>query len=196
MFHNGRRPNFMLQLNLCRIYLVSDIPKLRKELDKLFAYLRRKKKIVAYAVLEVTRNKRKNRPVDQVHLHFLVDTELTEAELRNFFHRACKSAKYTADDYRVSSVKNIAGKPDREYKRICRYLVKDGYPEKIIMFKPGLGFNKIRTIGKWWTDKDGTPTTKKKIWAPIRLATICKYRAQNATPQPLPTANEAIEDLG
>lgn len=180
LFKNDRRAKFLLQLNLQRSYFLADFPQLRKGLDRMFAYLRRKKNIVAYAVLEVTRNKRKTRPIDQVHLHFLIDTLLTEDELRDLFHRACKAAKYTPDDYRISRITNIAGKPDFEYKRICRYLVKDGNPDKIIMFKPGIGLRKIHTIGKWWVDKDGNPTTKKKIWAPIRLAAIRKYQAQNA----------------
>lgn len=196
LFNNGRRAKFILQLNLFRTYLVSDIPQLRKELDRLFAYLRRKKNTVAYVVLEVTRGKQKTKPTDKVHLHFLIDTELTESALRNLFHGACAAAKYMSDDYSISSVKNIAGKPDHEYCRICRYIVKDGYSDKIVMFKSGLGLRKIRTIGRWWTDKDGTPTKKEEIWAPIRLATIRKYQSQNATPQSLPSANDATEDLG
>ena len=166
LLHNGRRPNFILQLNLQRPYFRADIPNLKKELDSLFAYLRRKKKIVAYAVIETTRNEYKTGPSDKVHIHFLIDTELAEGELKNLFHRACKSAKYTPDDYRISKVKSIAGISDNEYKyRICNYIVKDGFPDKIILFKRGLGFRKIRTIGKFWVDSAGRPTTKEKIWS-------------------------------
>ncbi|MGL4593958.1 MAG: hypothetical protein ACRCUY_04425 [Thermoguttaceae bacterium] len=55
LFNNGRMANFTLQLNLLRFYIFPDIPQLRQELTKLFAYLSRKKTIVAYAVLEVTK---------------------------------------------------------------------------------------------------------------------------------------------
>lgn len=171
LLHNGHRANFTLQLNLLGIYFVHDIEKLRSELKKLFACLSRKKNISAYAALEVTRNKFKTGPTDRIHIHFLIDTKLTEIELIDLFHRACKSAKFTTDDYRISKVDNIAGISDGEYKhRICNYIVKDGFPEKVIMFKTMKPrFNKIRTVGKFWTDKDGKPTQKDKIWMKASL---------------------------
>lgn len=165
LFHNGRRANFTVQLNLQRTYFVQDVPSLRAELTKLFSFLGRKKSIVAFAVLEITRNEFKTVPTDKVHVHFLVDTALTEAELIDLFRRACKAAKFTPDDYRISKVENIAGISDGAYKhRACNYIVKDVRSDKIIMFKRNLGFRKIRTVGKWWTDENGQPTKKEKIW--------------------------------
>lgn len=171
LYNNGRRANFTLQLNLLRTYLRSDVPKLRKEMDSLFGYLRRKQQIVAYAVFEVTRDEFQVHPVDKVHLHFLIDTELSESELRDLFHRACKSAKYSNDDYRISKVENISDITDQEYKRLCRYLVKDTAKEwrqkNPILFKYRAGFRKLRMIGKFWENSNGAPTTKKEIWKSI-----------------------------
>ena len=166
LFNNGRRANFTLQLNLQRAYCVSDILKLRKELNQLFAYLRRTKNFAAYAVLEITRDKYKKKPTDKIHTHFLIETALTVAELKDLFRRACEAAKYTPDDYEISKIENITGMRDGEYKhRICNYITKDGFPKKVIMFKPNLGFRKTRKVGKFWMDKNGKPTNKEKIWA-------------------------------
>lgn len=150
LFHNGRRASHTLQLNLLRYYRIQDVTKLRVELSKLFAYLGRKKSLTAFAALEITRDEFKTGPTDRVHLHFLINTALTEDELINLFHRACKAAKYTTEDYRISKVERIVGIPDDEYKyRYCNYIVKDGLPGRVIMFKSKL-FRKIRTVGKWW----------------------------------------------
>ena len=66
-------------------------------------------------------------------------------------------------------VKNIAGISDAEYKyRYCNYIVKDDpngkYRDKIILFKRNVGFRKVRTVGQWWVNEDGTPTTMGEIW--------------------------------
>lgn len=170
LFSNGLRANRVLQLNLLRNYFIADIDALCKEQNDLRGFIRRhnkkkeKEKIVAHSVMEVTRNKFKTAPTDQVHFHFLIHTTLSETELIDLFHRACQAAKYASSDYRISKVCNIAGTSDEEYKRICAYQAKDGYEDRIIMFKPGLGFNKIRKIGDFWVNKNGVPTTKQKIW--------------------------------
>lgn len=165
LFHNGRRANFTVQLNLQRTYFVQDVPTLRAELTKLFSFLGRKKSIVAFAVLEITRNEFKTGPTDKIHVHFLVDTALDESELIDLFRRACKAAKFTPDDYRISKVKNIAGMSDGEYKhRCCNYVTKDLRTDNIVMFKRNLGFRKIRTVGKWWLDKNGNPTNMENTW--------------------------------
>ena len=176
LFNNGRKANFTLQLNLYRMYFVQDIEALRKELSILFAYLRRKKKIAAYAVLEVTRDQL-GMPTNKVHFHFLIDTDLSENKLKKLFHRACKSAGYTRNDYRLSKVDDISGKPDDEYRWLCKYIVKaDRLPKKVILFKKHLRLRKTRTVGDFWLDANGDPTTKKAIWEPIRLATIRKHQ--------------------
>ena len=193
--HNGRcRLKYRVTLNLLRTYLVPDVPKLLAERRKLFAYLGRKKSIVSYAVVEVTRNDFKTVPTDRVHFTFLIDTALTASELKTLFERACKAAGYREGDYRISEVLDLEGMPEEEYEqRVLKYVVKFDckVPGKIILFKPNLGLRKTYTIGSFWTDGAGNRTTKAAIWEPIRWQTIRKYQGQSA-----PSCLRSVSDPG
>jgi hypothetical protein len=64
---------------------------------------------------------------------------------------------------------------DRDVWYFVKYRNKYNY-----MFRPKLGIQKFYTIGKWWTNKDGTPRTRESIEKEIQRYAIVRQRLEQS----------------
>ena len=148
---NGRVPNYVITLK----YQVEMSAKQIRELWSLHSRRLRLAGIIGRVALEITKDKRRQRPVNRVHYHIVVQDTRTPAELRALFREVCRCAM-PMNSFSVTCL------PIDNWFRSVWYFVKykrlDNYP-----FRANLGLQKFYTIGKWWVDQDGTPRTRASI---------------------------------
>ena len=180
MLYNGRKVKYRITVNILRLYFVTDVPELRKHIQDLLQCLRRHK-LIAYAILEVTRNEHQTGAMDRVHIHFLADTGLNKDALVELFQKACKAAKYSTKEHKKPFVENLEGLTDAEYWKVIKYFFKYDCRRKPILFKTGLSPQKTYQVGKFWVKP-------KSVKAGASRKTKKKY-----TPDPEPFTIEEIE---
>lgn len=157
LMKNNRRPKHSIVLHLLMNLGVNGI---RKRWKKIKAYLR-KVGIIAYCVIEITRDKNGN-PTDRVHYHILVDSPLSEKELRSLFRDCCLCSGLEENDFRIDY------KAVHKFLGLVCYITKLNRPEKVILFVKNTGIRKFETIGNWYLDESGNPITRKAAWEKIR----------------------------
>ena len=131
--------------------------------------------IIAYVVVEITTRRHifpdggyRDYPIKKIHYHFLIDSDLSEPQLRVIFNRACLDAGLVHEAFEV----HYEVIPDRKtFKHKIEYVLKFGkFAEQAILFKPKTGIDKIDTIeadyvtGAWFIKADGTRANKDKMW--------------------------------
>ena len=137
--------------------------------------------------MEVTRDRYKHNPIDQVHLHYLIDTQLTKTDLIEHLRAAMNVAKVhyalTKHDYITNQNRNavygyvsgndaeIDDKTGQE-ERFEEEPKKKKHKKRPILFKEGLRIQKVYYVGKFWLDvQTGEPTNVEKMWEPMRQKT-------------------------
>lgn len=168
---NPREANHLVTVKYLREFSVQEIRATWKRLKDVL----KQRGIIAFAVIEVTTRRQffsdgsfKDYPVNRVHHHILVDSDLAERQLRDIFNRACLDAGLVKDEFEV--VYEVI--PDRiTFEHKCRYILKyDKFRDQAILFRPRneIGvLDKICSIGKWFINADGTKANKDKMWRVI-----------------------------
>jgi len=128
--------------------------------------------VIAFAVAEITTRShvlpdgsRRYFPINRIHYHILVDSDLSERQLRGVFNRSCLDAGLMKGEFEVQyePIRNR-----REFEHKCKYILKfDTFAEQAILFQPGTGINKVCSIGRWFINPDGTRANKDKMWKSI-----------------------------
>jgi hypothetical protein len=142
--------------------------------------------IIAFVVVEITTRrhilpdgKHRDYPINRIHYHILVDSNLSERRLRGVFNHSCLDAGLAKKEFEV----HYEAIPDFEkYERKCRYILKyKTFKKQAILFRPGTGINKIGTIGVWFINADGTRANKDKMWKSIVDGWYPKTKQQQNT---------------
>ena len=190
---NGRVPDYNVRLN----YRV-EMP--AKEIAALWRkHSRRLERagIVARVAIEITKNKRRTRPVNRVHYHLAVQDTRTPAELRAIVRNVCR-CEMPPKSFRVTC-KAITDWKNRDVWYFVKYRVWSNY-----LFKPNLPLQKFYFIGDWWTHKDGTLGTRESIEEQIQLYAVEQRLKQSAKlipvkhrppEKPQPTDDRAMKGL-
>ena len=121
--------------------------------------------IIGRVALEITKNKRRTRPTNRVHHHLAVQDTRTPAELRAIVRGVCL-CEMPKRSFRVTC-KPIIDWADKGVWYFVKYRMLSNY-----LFQPNLPLQKFYFVGKWWTNKDGTPTTREAIEEQIQLYAI------------------------
>ena len=160
MLHwNHRKPTWMIVWNLLEVFTVDEIKSIR---TKVFRILR-DAGIIAFASIEITRDEFGD-PSNRVHYHFLSDDPRSKEELEELFNTACERVGLVkGEDFRVACEKV------RNADHIIDYVTKRNREDEVILFQPGTGLQKFYTIGDWFVNADGTPTTQAAIWEKIKM---------------------------
>jgi hypothetical protein len=128
--------------------------------------------IVAFSIAEITtrphvlsNGSRRYYPINRIHYHLLVDSDLSERQLRDIFNHSAVDAGLMKNEFEVQ----YESIPDRKtFERKCKYTLKfDNFSEQAILFQPGTGINKVASIGRWFINADGTRASKDKMWKSI-----------------------------
>jgi hypothetical protein len=128
--------------------------------------------IIAFVVVEFTTRTHVmpsgscyNYPISRIHYHFLIDSVLSERQLRDIFNRSCLDAGLAKGEFGVQ----YESIPDREtFEHKAKYILKfDNFADQAILFEPFTGINKICSIGRWFINADGTRMNKDKMWESI-----------------------------
>jgi hypothetical protein len=131
-----------------------------------------KQSIIAFAVAEITTRRHIlldgshwDYPINQIHYHCLVESDLSERQLRKIFNCACLDAGLMKGEFEV----HYESIPDRKnFKHKCEYILKHGkFKDQAILFQPGTGINKICSIGRWFVNANGSRASKDKMWESI-----------------------------
>lgn len=160
LLSNHRRANFCVGINYFKEFFIKDI------LDK-FKLIKehlRKRKVIAFSVVEITKDKWK-KPANRIHYHFLVHGDYSIRRLQAIFNGACQHAGLKPEtDCRVSKPRII---PDEKtFKSCVKYILKygDKYKDDVILFRPKTGINKIDRIGPWFIDSNDDTVRKDDLW--------------------------------
>ena len=168
---NPRQANHCITLKYFKEFTV---PEIRTTWSNLKTSLQQQG-IVGFAVIEVTTRRyflpaggHRYYPVNRVHYHILVESDLTKRRLRKIFNRSCLDAGLLKKDFEVQ----YEAIPDRKaFEHKCKYILKyDTFKEDAILFRPRneIGkLDKICSIGKWFINADGTKANKDKMWKSI-----------------------------
>jgi len=154
---NGTIPNHIVQLNYLSELSVEEIQALwKKHSRRLY-----RAGIVARVAIEITKGRWKQRPANKVHYHFVVkDHTRTRDELKELFIAVCmcemKKSAFVVNVFPFDEDKG-------GWEGYMAYFVKLKGKDENILFEEKLGLRKYFTIGKWWTDEDGTPISVKDI---------------------------------
>ena len=91
---NPQRPRHEIIINYLEEFFIQDIlRKFRRMKECLEEH-----KVIAYSVVEITRDKYKKHPVNWLHYHFLVDSHLSKGPLVEVFEGACVHAGHKLDE--------------------------------------------------------------------------------------------------
>jgi hypothetical protein len=165
---NHRQGQHWITLNYHCEYFAHEIKSTWSKLKVLL----KKEGIIAFAVVEfTTRNidlhdgRCVKYPNNCVHYHFLVDSSLSENQLRGIFNQACIDAGLVKNEFVV----HYESIPDRKaFEHKCEYTLKyNKFADRAILFQPKTGINKVCSIGRWFINADGTRASKAKIWKAI-----------------------------
>jgi hypothetical protein len=128
--------------------------------------------VVGYAVAEITTRpyvlpggERRYRPVNRIHYHFLIDSNLSKRQLRVVFNRSCIESGLAKNEFGIV----YEAIPDRKsFERKVKYILKfDNFSNQAILFRPFTGINKICGVGRWFINSDGTRMNKDAVWKSI-----------------------------
>jgi len=168
---NPRQANHLITLKYLRVFSAQEIRVkwlLLKESLK-------QQGIIAFSVIEITTRRHilpdrryRDYPINRVHYHFLVDSNLSERRLRSVFKHACLDAGLEKGEFGIM----YEAIPDRgEFDHKCRYILKyDTFKDQAILFRPEkeIGkLDKICSIGRWFIDADGRRPNKDEMWKSI-----------------------------
>jgi len=128
--------------------------------------------IIAFSVAEITSRShvlpdgsRRYFPINRVHYHCLVDSSLSERQIRGIFNHSCLESGLMKDEFEVQ----YESIPDRKtFEHKCKYILKfDNFNGQAILFRPGTGINKVCSVGRWFINADGSRANKDKMWKEI-----------------------------
>ena len=168
LLENHRQANHLMTLKYLREFTAQEI---RAIWSKLKALLK-KQGIVAFSVVEFTTRSKVltsggfwDFPINTIHYHILVDSSLSERQLRDIFNSACIEVGLAKNEFEV----HYASIPDRTtFEHKCKYILKyDNFKDYAILPQPKTGINKICSIGKWFVNADGTRANKDTMWKEI-----------------------------
>ena len=145
--------------------------------------------IIAYVVIEITTRRHiypngeyRDYPINKVHYHLLVDSNLLEIQLRYIFNQSCLDAGLAKDKFEVL-YEEIHDR--KTFERKVKYILKfDIYAEQAILFKRYTGINKVDMINTWFINADGTRANKDKMWKAI-VDGWYPNQPENEPPQPI-----------
>jgi len=172
LLYNQRRTIHEVRINHWEVYSPEEI----NEIFQLIKDSLRANSIIAYSVIEITRDKYSN-PSNKIHRHFLVDSDsmiLSEQVLREVFKTACIYSGLRPDQpFKNCEVKyrpvpdlrtdrdqygNLLT-PEQAFKKRVKYILKYAIPTRApILFQQYIGINKIDRVGKWFS------ATKEKMY--------------------------------
>ena len=158
---NGSVPDYNIRLN----YLVEMSAKEIAALWRKHSRRLERAGIIARVAIEITKNKRRTRPVNRVHYHLAVQDTRPPAELRAIVRGVCL-CEMSKRSFMVTS-KPITDWENRDVWYFVKYMKWSNY-----LFRPNLPLQKFYTVGKWWTDKDGTSRTRESIEEQMQLYAI------------------------
>ena len=172
---NGTIPNHIVQLNYLTELTVKEIQALwRKHSRRLY-----KAGIVACVTIEITKDEWRQRPTNNVHYHIVVkDHTRTHDELKELFE-AIYQCEMELSAFKV----NVYPFDEKKggWRGYIAYLVKlkdkNGKP---ILFEKGLRLRKYYTVGRWWTNKDGTRATAPEMREKVRRFAIARKRLEKS----------------
>ena len=168
LLNNPRQANHLITIKYLRVFSANEI---RAKWSTLKALLH-SHGIIAFVVIEITTRKRylsdgmfKNYPINQIHYHLLIVSDLSVRSLRTIFNSSCLDAGLAKEEFMVM----YESIPDREaFEHKCRYILKyDKFADQAILFQPGTGINKVCSIGRWFINPDGSRASKDKMWRSI-----------------------------
>jgi hypothetical protein len=164
---NPRQGNHFVTLKYFRTFSALEV---RTTWSKLKALL--KQHVVGYAVVEITTRsyvlpdgRRWNSPINRIHYHILVDSDLSERQLRNVFNSSCLEVGLERKEFEVQ----YEAIPDRRtFEHKAKYILKfDNFSDQAVLFQPGTGINKVCSIGRWFINADGSRANKDLMWKSI-----------------------------
>ena len=144
---NHRQANHLITVKYFREFSTQ---KIRTTWLKLKASLQQQG-IISFVVVEVTTRRHifqdgryRDYPVNQIHYHFLVDSDLSKRQLRKIFNRSCIDTGLLKEDFEV----HYEAIPDRKtFEHKCRYILKYGnFSEQAILFRPRNEIGKLDKI--------------------------------------------------
>ena len=160
---NGRVPDYNIRLN----YLVEMPAKQIADLWREHSARLRRAGIVARVAIEITKDKRRRKAVNRVHYHLAVQDTRTPAELRAIVRNVCR-CEMKLGSFRVTC-KPITDWQNKDVWYFVKYKKRSNY-----LFRPHLPLQKFYTVGKWWVNKDGTPSTRGSIEKQMQQYAIAK----------------------
>ena len=182
---NYRQANHLITVKYFRKFTNLQIIPLWSKLKTLL----QQQGITAYVVIEITTRRHifpdggyRDYPIKKIHYHFLIDSELSEPQLRVIFNRACLDAGLAKDAFEVQ----YEVIPDRKtFKHKIEYVLKFGkFAKQAILFKRYTGINKIDMINAWFINADGTRVNKEKMWKEL-VGDWYSYKPETEPPQPI-----------
>ena len=165
---NPRQANHFITLKYFEEYTAEEIRTTWSRLKALLV----QQSIIAFSVIEITTfpciqsdGRRWDCPINKVHYHILVDSDLAERQLRNIFNSSCINVGLSKEDFEVQ----YESIPDRQrFEHKAKYILKfDNFKEQAILFRPGTGVHKTCSIGRWFINADGSKMNKDKKWESI-----------------------------
>jgi hypothetical protein len=186
---NLRRPEHEIIVNYLEEFYIEEI----QDKFRLIKEYLQKQQIIAFSVVEITRDKSKIWPINQIHYHFLITSNnagsISENLLREVFKEACRYAGLVPDAPDTINVPDAPNqncivhyspipdpKRDRDrygnlltydqaFNKRVRYILKCNTMRKPILFRSGTGINKIASIGRYFINPDGSRADKGLMWA-------------------------------
>ena len=168
---NHRQANHLISVNYFREFNTQEIrTRWLKLKDQLL-----EQDIIAFAVVEITTGihvlpdgRHWHYPINRIHYHFLVYSDLSERQLRDIFNRACLDAGLVGNEFGII----YEALPDRAaFEHKSKYILKFGnFANQAILFRPRneIGkLDKICSIGRWFVNIDGTKANKDEVWKSI-----------------------------
>jgi len=203
LWRNHRQATVVVVLRIHKFLSKQAINAYRK---KVFAELS-KREIIAVANIEPTTDGFDNL-TGNVHFHILIAGNHTEDDLRNLLTAACLMAGLKNKMWFPSIPKDefsITYETLYNYRRYIRYFTKYNppnteRPHRVNLFtkgergKPGTRIQRFYTIGNFFIDAEGNPTTKTQIWEEYKQELQEKTRAKcEAQSPPPPMPNEKAD---
>jgi hypothetical protein len=153
---NGTIPNHIIQVNYLTELTKEEIQELwRKHSGRL-----RRAGVVARVAVEITKDEWKQRPINQVHYHFVAKDDRSADEMQELFETICRCAM-DQSDFKVHVFpfdEELGG-----WENFIKYFVKLWDDDNILLEKRGLRRYYTINKSKWWTHPDGTPRTMESI---------------------------------
>lgn len=165
--NNGNKIKHEIKVNLLKIF---SIQYLREQWEIIRRFLL-KEGIIAYGTREITCDpvydpKTKEwikKPSNRFHYHFIVVNQIPKQQLLTIFRTAFSKAGLIENDDFMITHKKIT-----DITKVSFYFTKYQVWDKIILFRPKLGFQKFVKVGKFFVDKNGKETTVDELFEPAK----------------------------